>query len=45
MEPFVAERKTKPREAGGYVPREFAYDEEADVYVCPEGEELTSSGR
>ena len=45
MEPFVAERKTKPREGGGYGPREFAYDEEADVYVCPEGEELTSNGR
>ncbi|WP_116127308.1 transposase [Lewinella sp. IMCC34183] len=45
MEPFVAERKTKPRDAGGYGPREFDYDEEADVYVCPEGEELTSNGR
>ena len=45
MEPFVAERKTKPREAGGYGSREFDYDEEADVYVCPEGEELTSNGR
>ena len=45
MEPFVAERKTKPREAGGYGPREFDYDEEADVYVCPEGQELASNGR
>ena len=45
MEPFVAERKTKPREAGGYGPREFDYDEAADVYVCPAGEELTSNGR
>ena len=45
MEPFVAERKSKPRVAGGYGPREFAYDEEADVYVCPEGKELTSTGR
>ena len=45
MEPFVAERKSKPREAGGYSPREFDYDEEAAVYVCPEGKELTSNGR
>ena len=45
MEPFVAERKTKPREAGGYGPREFDYDEAADVYVCPQGEELISNGR
>ncbi|CAH1001705.1 IS1182 family transposase ISVsp9 [Neolewinella maritima] len=45
MEPFVAERKTKPRAAGGYGAREFEYKEEADVYVCPEGEELTSNGR
>ncbi|THH35629.1 transposase [Neolewinella litorea] len=45
MEPFVAERKSKPRQAGGYGPREFEYDEEADVYVCPEGRELTSHGR
>ena len=45
MEPFVAERKTKPREAGGYGPREFDYDEAADVYVCPQGEELINNGR
>ena len=45
MEPFVAERKSKPRAAGGYGPRGFDYDEEADVYVCPEGKELTSNGR
>ena len=45
MEPFVAERKTKPREAGGYGPREFDYDEEEDVYVCPQGEELISNRR
>ena len=35
MEPLVAERKNKPREAGGYGPWEFDYDEEGDVYVCP----------
>ena len=47
MEPFVAERQHKPRKGkgAGYGPREFKYDEEADVYVCPEQQELTSNGK
>ena len=47
MEPFVAERKPsqRGRPDGGYGPREFEYDEDKDVYICPEGEELTTTGK
>ena len=45
MAPYVAERKERPREAGGYGAREFEYDEAADVYVCSEGQHLTSNGK
>ena len=45
--PYVAERKStkRGRAETGYSREEFTYDEEEDVYTCPNKENLKSSGK
>ena len=47
MVPFVAERRTSTRgqrDIKVYGAEEFSYDAERDVYHCPGGQELTTTG-
>ena len=44
---YVAERKqegSSPKPEG-FRKKDFSYDKEEDVYICPQGEQLTTNGR
>ena len=47
FDPYVAERRQvrKGQSNGSYGPEEFSYDAERDVYHCPAGQQLTTTGQ
>ena len=47
FEPYVAERRQvrKGQNNGSYGPEEFSYDAEQDVYHCPAGQRLSTTGQ
>src|ERR1044071_4816037 len=44
IEPHIPVFDKSARDDGTFSREDFAYDQEADIYVCPAGKELSSTG-